>query len=218
MGNSESANPIRNLDKRTARREYREDFLTAINRFRKQYVLLKQSTSHKNEDNNILKTWDDNNIRVFARKRPIFTHEIENNEYDVVTCINSNIVIHDCRMHTDMKRQFINHHEFQFDGVFSEKASNQSVYEATTKPLVEIACEGGFSTALVYGQTGSGKVISVFFCFFLSFACFLLSVLLSLSPIAWFPFSCHLDIHNVLYVFSSSRGTLYISSSTCGTI
>ena len=67
-----------------------------------------------------------------------------------------------------MQLFFINHHEFQFDYVFNEWETNQSVYEISTKPLVEIACEGGFSTALVYGQTGSGKV-RTFYCLLYDF-------------------------------------------------
>lgn len=157
MGNSESSNPVRNLDKRTARREYKEDFVAGIQRFRRQYYQKHQGVEKFNYKFNV-NDWEDNQIRVFARKRPIFQHEIDEGEYDVVTCFQNNIIIHDARMHTDMKRQFLNHHEFQFDTVFSETSSNQTVYETSTKPLVEIACDGGFSTALVYGQTGSGKV------------------------------------------------------------
>jgi kinesin family protein 2/24 len=157
MGNSESSNPIRNMDKRTARREYKEDFGRAVQRYRKQFIQRREAVggaSFKFTSD----SWEDNQIRVFARKRPIFQHEIDDGEYDVVTCHQKTIIVHDCRMHTDMKRQFINHHEFQFDYAFGETSSNQNVYEFTAKPLVQIACEGGFSTAMVYGQTGSGKV------------------------------------------------------------
>jgi kinesin family protein 2/24 len=156
MGNSESANPIRNMDKRTARREYKDDFAGAITRYRQVHLanVKKESVSTiaKNIENG---KWEDGNIRVFVRKRPIFQHELENGEFDVVTCIHNKVVIHDARMHNDMKKQLMNHHEFEFDYVFSDKASNNAVYTISTKPLVEIACKGGFSTALVYGQTGN---------------------------------------------------------------
>jgi kinesin family protein 2/24 len=106
--------------------------------------------------------WSDGNIKVFVRKRPIFKHELDAYEFDVVTCTSDNtIVVHDARMHNDMKRQLMNHHEFQFDRTFGENVRNDEVYNATAKSLVEIACSGGFSTCLVYGQTGSGKTFTM---------------------------------------------------------
>ena len=159
MGN-ESSSTLKNLDKRTARREYQESFVEAIEKYRKNYLQNKvqEEETAANSLSEAFKNWNDNSIRVFARKRPIFQHELDNGEYDVITACGKNIVIHDARMHTDMKRQYINHHEFQFDYVFNESTTNQFVYETAAKPLVEIACEGSCSTAFMYGQTGSGKV------------------------------------------------------------
>lgn len=42
--------------------------------------------------------------------------------------------------------------------VFSESVDNGFVYTHSAQPLVRIACQGGYATAMVYGQTGSGKV------------------------------------------------------------
>ena len=156
MGNSESSNPVRNMDKRTARREYRTDFMRAISNYRSQLVGLKQKI-HSVDDN-----WGDGNIKVFVRKRPIFKHELDAYEFDVATCTtHDKIVVHDARMHNDMKRQLMNHHEFQFDRVFNENVKNDEVYSSTAKSLVSIACDGGYSTCLVYGQTGSGKTFTM---------------------------------------------------------
>lgn len=204
MGNSESSNPIRNLDKRTARREYREDFIRAITRYRQLHPPPPQSLTKASAGagaGGMVANWEDNSIKVFVRKRPIFSHEISHDEYDVITCYPSpanppHIVIHDCRMHTDMKRQFINHHEFQFDEIFDEKAENTLVYEKTAKPLINIACEGGFSTALVYGQTGSGKVREKM-CFFFGFFTNLDSFLPSSRPLP-----CLISILKLLMIFS----------------
>lgn len=77
MGNAESNNPVRNLDKRTARREYREAFSAAIKAYRENYV------NKKSPDGN--EQWRDGNIMVFVRKRPLFKHEIDSSEFDVVT-------------------------------------------------------------------------------------------------------------------------------------
>lgn len=186
MGNSESSNPIRNMDKRTARREYRDDFAAAITRYRQRsgydigLTKGKKSSSSSSSQQTVnlsgnpinnpndapplpslsLEQWENGEIRVFSRKRPIFQHEIENGEFDVISCFpkTNKIVVHDARMHNDMKRQLMNHHEFEFDHIFSEYTSNDHVYQTCTRPLVDIACKGGFSTAMVYGQTGSGKV------------------------------------------------------------
>jgi len=161
MGNSESSNPVRNMDKRTARREYKDDFAAGIARYRQQHGIVVGGKKGKNEE--AVETFDESSwgkgdIRVFVRKRPIFPHELENSEFDVISCVKDKVIVHDARMHNDMKRQLINHHEFQFDYVFNERSTNEAVYQVSTKPLVQIACDGGFSTALMYGQTGSGKV------------------------------------------------------------
>jgi hypothetical protein len=161
MGNAESGNPVRNMDKRTARREYKDDFAEAIKRYRlKIGYSLEDSHKHLVAAVRVNQTSSLKSIKVYVRKRPIFPHELQNSEFDVVTCFADKIIVHDARMHNDMKRQLMNHHEFQFDQVFHEKANNELVYAGTTRPLVELAIAGGYATALVYGQTGSGKVSS----------------------------------------------------------
>ena len=161
MGNNES-NPIRNMDKRTARREYRGAFMKAISGYRKRSKTLPPSTDISPPTRDISwATESDQNIRVCVRKRPIFKHEIEDFEFDVVSTVEGRLaVIHDGRMHTDMRRHFMNHHQFQFDKVFDEKTSNDEVYAAAVAPLAKYAAtEGGYCTCLVYGQTGSGKIL-----------------------------------------------------------
>ncbi len=157
MGNSESANPIRNMDKRTARREYGEAFSSAIAQYRAQSKSL-----NSNRVGLVDNPWTDGNIRVYVRKRPIFKHETEAFEFDVATCVTEkSVVIHDCRMAADMKRQIVSHNEFEFDTVFDEKTNNDKVYNFSAKSLVDITLNGGYSTALVYGQTGSGKTFTM---------------------------------------------------------
>ena len=163
MGNNES-NPIRNMDKRTARREYRTSFMKCISSYRKRMKEEPDVSNSQAPTRDI--TWlteSDQNIRVCVRKRPIFKHEVEDFEFDVVSAIDGRLaVIHDGRMHTDMRRQFMNHHQFLFDKVFDEKTSNNQVYESAVAPLVKYAAvEGGYCTCLVYGQTGSGKTYTM---------------------------------------------------------
>jgi kinesin family member 2/24 len=156
-----NSNPIRNMDKRTARREYKDDFCYAIDNFRRSLALCQAGglASGKDREGDV---WKNGTIRVCVRKRPIFKDEIEKSEFDIVTCIGDDmIVIHDARMATDMKKQYINHHEFAFDRVFDENTSNQYVYSQTAAPLVDIALSGGDATCLMYGQTGSGKTFTM---------------------------------------------------------
>lgn len=156
MGNSESSNPIRNMDKRTARREYRDDFLSSIQLYRNR--MLKKNATRQESNNKHDNEWNDGNIKVCIRKRPIFKHEIDGFEFDVITCHNDDrVIVHDARMHADMKKQILNHNEFQFDRVFDEKTTNEQIYFDTVEPLLHIACKGGYSTCMVYGQTGSGR-------------------------------------------------------------
>lgn len=159
MGNAESGNPIRNMDKRTARREYAEDFKAGIMNYRRRlgYIASEQKLT-PSLIKKVNSQWEDGTIKVFVRKRPIFKHELESHEFDVISCMDEHIIVHDARMHNDMKKQYLHHYDFQFDYVFNEFSQNLFVYQVTTQPLVKIAARGGFSTALMYGQTGSGKV------------------------------------------------------------
>lgn len=144
MGNGES-NPIRNMDKRTARREYKDDFCRVIAQFRQQYCR-KELTATEID----WSEWVNGDIRVFVRKRPIFKRETDLGEFDVATCVdNQTITIHDARMHVDMKKQMLNNHEFHFNRVFGESSTNQAVYEASARPLVKIAAAGGNATCLM---------------------------------------------------------------------
>jgi hypothetical protein len=81
MGNSDSV--IRNLDKRTVRREYRDTYIAAIKSFRR-----KSRTSESSREGapNPVLTWE-HNVRVAVRKRPIFQHEVDEHEFDVVTVL-----------------------------------------------------------------------------------------------------------------------------------
>lgn len=149
MGATES-NPVRNMDKRTARREYCKEFAAAIANYR-ELVDNAGSSAFIGEDESERIENREAAVRVCIRKRPIFKYELEDHEFDVITCVTqSKIVVHDARMHVDMRRQFIHHHEFNFDNVFNEKASNAAVYHSTAAPLVKFAVTmGGFATCLM---------------------------------------------------------------------
>eukprot|EP01041_Mallomonas_annulata_P007601 gene7601-15574_t len=92
MGAAES-NPVRNMDKRTSRREYRDSFAKGIDFFRKNDIRNFQSSTDDIIDDSSKR---EGRLRVCIRKRPIFQHEINDGEFDVITCLNkSTVVVHD---------------------------------------------------------------------------------------------------------------------------
>jgi len=164
MGNSES-NPIRNMDKRTARRTHHGQFAEAVARYRdserrqeEHAYLAAPAAASADED----AFWADGAIRVCTRKRPIFAPERKALEFDVISCVHGRLVaVHDARMHSDMRRMQMHHNEFLFDRVFSERDDNDAVYREVAAPLVRHAARGGHATCLMYGQTGSGKTYTM---------------------------------------------------------
>ena len=118
MGAAES-NPVRNLDKRTARRTYRDAFRGAVKRYRTSARVAEQ-WAYLGEEGE--KGWDEGALKVCVRKRPIFKPEIQGKEFDVLTVTHNKLItVHDARMHADMRRQLMNHHEFIFDRVLLQK-------------------------------------------------------------------------------------------------
>mmetsp|Transcript_20587 Transcript_20587/g.71211 ORF Transcript_20587/g.71211 Transcript_20587/m.71211 type:complete len:947 (+) Transcript_20587:93-2933(+) len=158
MGNAESA-IVRNVDKRTSRREHRAHFEAAVERFRKTPFAAPPRPEGSGGGGG--PGDEDRFVRVCVRKRPIFKHELEQGEFDVVTCLPGRVVVHDARMHADMTNMFVNHHDFAFDEAFDETVGNDEVYDRTAKELVQSTLEGRCSTVMMYGQTGSGKTYTM---------------------------------------------------------
>ena len=81
-------------------------------------------------------------------------------------------MIHDARMHADMRHMFLNHQDFAFDDVFDDNADNDAVYGGTGHDLILAAVENGIGTVLMFGQTGSGKTFkmnAIYVCVTVSF-------------------------------------------------
>lgn len=153
MGNVEAA-VVRNVDKRTSRREHRNTFAAAVERFR---VSPFEAPTPPCTTNKTSRRF----VHVCVRKRPIFKHELDQGEFDVVTCLPARVVVHDARMHPDMVNMFMNHHDFTFDETFGETADNDTVYAGTAQKLVQNALCGTSGTVMMYGQTGSGKTYTM---------------------------------------------------------
>ena len=158
MGAAESV--CRNVDKRTSRREHREVFIGAIQDYRQQGG--KPFAHGRSPSPEAAGADSSRAIQVCVRKRPMFEHEWkQEKEFDVITTDASRVAIHDARMQADMRRMFMNHHEFGYNAVFGDQADNDQVYAGTAAPLVREAASGGHAAVMMYGQTGSGKTYTM---------------------------------------------------------
>eukprot|EP01051_Picozoa_sp_SAG22_P012422 SAG22_NODE_1291_length_4852_cov_3.176310_2_plen_589_part_00 len=160
MGAAESV--VRNVDKRTSRREHRDVFIGAIQSYRQQGGKPFEHARAPSPDAAAGPQLQGRCISVCVRKRPMFEHEWkEELEFDVITTDASRVAIHDARMQADMRKMFMSHHEFGYDAVFGDQATNDAVYAGTASPLVRDAASGGHACVMMYGQTGSGKTYTM---------------------------------------------------------
>lgn len=161
----------KNVDKRTSRRQHKAAFVAAIDYYRANQpaagVLQPQNGSSAAGAVRTLaagKAKGAGGMRVLARKRPLFEHELGRGEFDAVTCPGGalpRVAVHDAKMRPDMRHMYMDHHEFKFDAVFNEEATNDDVYQSAAAPLVRQAAGGGYATAMMFGQTGSGKTYTM---------------------------------------------------------
>lgn len=160
MGAGESV--IRNMDKRTARREHREVFAAAIAEAAAKAAAKAEAAAAARAAPESGADAAVDQVRVYIRKRPIFEHELKAKEFDVVSCLGgTRLTIHDARMQADMRNRYLDHHSFDFDHVFSERDDSDAVFEQVVGPLCELVRGGGNGTVLMYGQTGSGKTFTM---------------------------------------------------------
>eukprot|EP00929_Paragymnodinium_shiwhaense_P108032 TRINITY_DN74369_c0_g1_i1.p1 TRINITY_DN74369_c0_g1~~TRINITY_DN74369_c0_g1_i1.p1 ORF type:complete len:782 (+),score=82.66 TRINITY_DN74369_c0_g1_i1:69-2414(+) len=140
-----------NYDKRTLRRMHRDPFVDAIRDWKGQ---------HKSPG---VKPPASNPCQVFVRARPLFDHERQQGEFEAVSAYEDwgELVIHNCLLHSDLVRMYINHHGFGFTRVFGPAATNESVYAECGGPLVSHALGGQLATLFMFGQTGSGKTYTM---------------------------------------------------------
>eukprot|EP00659_Diplonema_papillatum_P019220 gene19220-29599_t len=99
-------------------------------------------------------------ISVCVRKRPLNPNEVERGDADVLRVETSTIYVQEPKTRVDCS-QYIEEHEFTFDEVFEDDATNEIVYQRTAAPLIETVFEGGRATCFAYGQTGSGKTFTM---------------------------------------------------------
>ena len=171
MGNLES-NPCKNVSKRESRRDHSKQFAEAVTRFRAGRSGLGgvgySEEYGDGEGEGGAKGGRDSHTRhiiVAVRKRPIFRHELAKREFDAITVDGGSggcLTLHDARLKANLSDLYMVHRQFRFDTVFGELCSNDDVYDASAKQLVQASLRpGGEGTVLMYGQTGSGKTYTM---------------------------------------------------------
>jgi kinesin family member 2/24 len=98
-------------------------------------------------------------VSVYCRKRPLFDHEKEAGDFDVVRVQQNgtSVTLFRTVMEADMKTKVIQPVEFPCTAAFGEKIASETVYRKVAQPMVQKVMEGGKATILMFGQTGSGK-------------------------------------------------------------
>lgn len=151
----------RNLDKRTARLKYHNEFALEV-------IKCQEESGHfppaHFEGENMHKRGE-NGLSIFIRKRPIFDYEIQAGDFDVVFTEGRDghdaVVLHSCNMHADMRKMLIKPIAFPCSAAFDETCTNDQLYTHVGKPLVRLAANGSLATLITYGQTGSGKTHTI---------------------------------------------------------
>ena len=162
----EGKNTRQMFDKRESRRMNAKPFCAAVQRWRNRRAAGKckpRRTSAKAKAG-------DGSISVYVRKRPLFQHEVDRGEFDVVTVPvpegevgtdPTEIVVHNCQMYPDLQRMFVKHSGFDMTRVFGEGVESVEVYQTAAAPMVSGALSGGIGALFMYGQTGSGKTFTM---------------------------------------------------------
>lgn len=99
------------------------------------------------------------NIKVVVRCRPINKKEQDKNCKVIVEMdLDSNTVTVSPPENASADHQV---KSFSFDHVFHTQATQESVYNAVARPIVQNVLEGYNGTIFAYGQTGTGKTFTM---------------------------------------------------------
>lgn len=107
---------------------------------------------------------EDEAFKVFVRVRPLMSRE----KYSGSSKTNGSIVkvVEESKDSTklylsdpDMVYDYVGRRQrgYDFDTIFQESDTNESVFERTVLPLLPSILEGYNATCFAYGMTGSGK-------------------------------------------------------------
>lgn len=91
-----------------------------------------------------METRDDRNVKVFCRFRPCNEMELKNGGHRMIV-VNGNVV---------NLPQEVKDNRYFYDKVFEEKSTQEQVYQAVGKPLLDEILQGYNATIFAYGQSG----------------------------------------------------------------
>ncbi len=173
-GKTEGKNTRQMFDKRESRRMNAKPFCAAVQRWRNRRAAGKckprsGTTTSAKASAAAAAAASDGSIRVYVRKRPLFQHEVDRGEFDVVTvpaaaekdASPTEIFVHNCQMYPDLKRMYVKHSGFDVTRAFGEGTESVEVYQTAAAPMVTGALNGGIGALFMYGQTGSGKTFTM---------------------------------------------------------
>lgn len=165
----------RNLDKRTARLRYSDDFMADLAKHRPSFESSLAKEAHADSETANASAAAapplSNGVEIYCRVRPIFSYEVARGEFDVVVIDDNNVgmeggsgsdggdvvCINNCMMHADMSRKLVKPTFFPCTKGFKDTTTQDEIYSRVAQPMIEHAARGGISTIFMYGQTGSGK-------------------------------------------------------------
>ncbi|KAL7687816.1 putative kinesin-like protein [Plasmopara halstedii] len=97
------------------------------------------------------------NVKVYVRARPCADgRKAPEDMFERKKDNPNNIVI------KDTERMQYGNHAFSFDNIYWTDTTQETLFEATSKCLIDYAFNGINSCCFAYGQTGSGKTFSIF--------------------------------------------------------
>ncbi len=145
----------RNLDKRSARLRYARDFTSLI-------------VDCNVPDTPKISSPSCKSIHAFVRKRPMFSHEEQRGDFNVVSMgDNSDVIVYRTQMAADMNTKIVQPVVFNnWTKVFDSDVSSEQVYQQVFFPLVErvLSQQSRSATLMMFGQTGSGKTYTMSAC------------------------------------------------------
>ncbi|XP_063240163.1 kinesin-like protein KIF18A isoform X2 [Bacillus rossius redtenbacheri] len=113
-------------------------------------------------------------MKVVVRVRPPNERELEGNVRKVVEVVSDEGLVFDpqepedlffyhgsTQRNRDVTRRKNKNSEFVFDRVFGENASNNDVYEYSTREILKALFDGYNCSVFAYGATGSGKTFTM---------------------------------------------------------
>lgn len=114
------------------------------------------------------------NIKVVVRVRPLNTREVEKNTRVVVDVVDDKMLVFDPKEearpffyqgvqqpNNNFLKRANKELKFVFDNVCGMNATNNDVFETTTKDILTSLMEGYNCSVFVYGATGAGKTFTM---------------------------------------------------------